>query len=509
MMKSRRHSFFSARLPFGRLPFGRLPFGRLPFGGLLSGLAFSLLIAASCAPKDPGQMTDNPDGGTPVDASERRCLLTAPRLGDSAAARAWAGAPAQCGQAAFKISSSQEVGDVVELGAMDSVPAGVSQVLLSAGKVQPRGPIHDVGLETMAYTTQDRGKLLSATAIVAYPTDITDRATVDVLLVLHGTSGFTDKCAPSTDDDTRGLVGALASLGYVAVAPDYIGLRSLGGPTGFLHPYLVGQATAIASLDAVRAASKRLARPGTPVCAGTRFATVGGSQGGHAALWVDRLAAYYAPELTHLGMVATVPPADLLGEGVRALRMPVPATLNLAAFYGASAGWYGYAGRLNEVFVSPLDKDLPAALATSCNPSKMLEGKGLDVVFQKSVLTAAMTADGVKMLMPWGCLAVENGLTTTSIPFQPSTLPGYGIMFLLGESDTLVDPPTERQSFDTLCAAGMPLQYLECAGASHTQATTYAMPEIVDFLSDRFAGKPLDTNLRCKRAAAVRCRATP
>lgn len=472
------------------------------------GLTFSLLAAAACAPMTPGPM-DSLDAGTQTDGSERRCVMTAPRLGSTPAAQAWAASPQQCGQAAFKILGSQDVGDIVELGAMDTVPAGVSQVLLAAGKVQPRGSVHDIALETMAYTTQDRGKLLSASAIIAYPTDIADRATVDVLLVLHGTSGFTDKCAPSTDADTRGLVGALASLGYVAVAPDYIGLRSLGGATGFLHPYLVGQATAIASLDAVRAASKRLARPGTPVCAGTRFATVGGSQGGHAALWVDRLASYYAPELTHLGMVATVPPADLLGEGIRALRMPVPATLNLAAFYGASSGWYGHASRLNEVFVPPLDKDIPAAMAASCDPSSMLNGKGLAEVFQKPLLDAAATPDGVKALQPWGCMAVENGLTTTSIPFTPPVSQSYGILFLLGESDTLVDPPTERKSFDTLCAAGMPLQFLECAGASHTQATTYGMPEIVDFLYDRFAGKTVDASLRCKRSAPVRCRATP
>lgn len=458
---------------------------------------------------NPNQMMEVPDAGMQPDGSEKRCRMTPPQLATTPAAQAWAGAPQQCGQAAFKIQDSQNLGDIVELGAMDTVPAGVSQVLLSAGKVQPRGPIHDVALETMSYTTQDRGKLLSASAIIAYPTDIADRATVDVLLVLHGTSGFTDKCAPSTDNDTRGLVGALASLGYVAVAPDYIGLRSLGGATGFLHPYLVGQATAIASIDAVRAASKRLAKPGTPVCAGTRFATVGGSQGGHAALWVDRLAAYYAPELTHLGVVATVPPADLLGEGVRALRMPVPATLNLAAFYGASSGWYGYGSRLNEVFVAPFDKDIPAAMAASCNPSSMLNGKGLADIFQKPILDAAATPDGVKALQPWGCMAVENGLTTTSIPCLPSSSPSYGILFVLGESDTLVDPPTERKSFDALCAAGMPLQYLECSGASHTQATTYAMPEIVDFLSDRFAGKTFDASQRCKRTPAVRCRATP
>jgi hypothetical protein len=470
-----------------------------------AGLA--LLLGAACTP--PSGTNDPPDAGTDEDASERRCVLTPPRLGDSSFAKALAAAPQQCGQPAFRWLDSQSLGEIGEIGVTEEIGAGTSQILLATAKVTPPGQVHDVQIEQLSYTTQDRGKLLSASALLAYPTDVQDRATLDVLLVLHGTSGFTDKCAPSIAGDTRQLVAAFAALGYVTVAPDYIGLRSLGGPTGFLHPYLVGQATAIASLDAVRAAGKRLARPGTPVCAGTRFATVGGSQGGHAALWVDRLASYYAPELTHLGVVATVPPADLLGQGIRALRMAVPASLNMAAFFGASSGWYGLHNRLNEVFVPPLDKDIPAALASTCDPSSMWKGKMLGDIYQQKLLDAAAMPDGVKNFMPWGCLALENGLTTTSIPFVPPTVAGYGILFVLGEGDTLVDPATERASFDTLCGAGMPLQYLECAGASHTQATLYALPEIVDFLGDRYAGKKLDPSLRCKRASATRCRATP
>ena len=55
------------------------------------------------------------------------------------------------------------------------------------------------------------------------------------------------------------MQGALAARGYVVVAPDSIGLRAFGGTTGS-PPYLVGQPTAIASLDAVRAALQRFTR---------------------------------------------------------------------------------------------------------------------------------------------------------------------------------------------------------------------------------------------------------
>ena len=59
---------------------------------------------------------------------------------------------------------------------------------------------------------------------------------------------------------------------------------------------------------------------------------------GHAALWVDRLQPYYAPELELVGVVAAVPPADILGQMERALQSVVDATGNAAAFFGTTAG---------------------------------------------------------------------------------------------------------------------------------------------------------------------------
>lgn len=457
-------------------------------------------IAACKGAEDPSILPD-------------RCGTPAPRLPTDAAVAKLASSPAQCGQAAHAWLQSDQLGEIVQVGPTETVPGAVSRVALTLGKIPFPAVVHDTAVEQIEYLTQDRGALIKATAVMAYPTDLPAGERADVLLLLHGTSGFTDGCGPSADPQSRSLVSALSSLGYMVVAPDYIGLRGLPGSTGFLHPYLAAQPTAIASLDAVRAAARRLSRlEGTEgvgqVCASARFGTVGGSQGGHAALWVDRLWPYYAPELTQVGVVATVPPADLVGEGVRALQSTVPASANMAAFFAATADWYGLRGRLGEVFRAPLDKELPAALAKGCDPSDGLDGKMVGDVFQQALLDAAKRPDGLRGLDPWGCLAMENGLTTTSVRRIAPAAPGYGVLFVLGEKDTLVDPETERRSFDTLCGQGMEMQYLECAGASHTRATTWSLPEIVTFLGDRYAGKPVGRDLVCKRGAAVRCSAT-
>ena len=189
-----------------------------------------------------------------------------------------------------------------------------------------------------------------------------------VLLVLHGTSGFNDTCAPTLgmttgdyegfDSDLGILMALYASFGFVTVFPDYIGLKSLGGPTGFMHPYLVAEPTAIASLDAVRAASKLLATTGTST---GDVVVLGGSQGGHAAAFVNRYAPHYAPEMTIRGSVWDVPPTDMM-EQTRAAWGDtwVNASDNAIAFFTAAQTWYGSApGGLSEIFLPPYDTQVP------------------------------------------------------------------------------------------------------------------------------------------------------
>jgi hypothetical protein len=146
---------------------------------------------------------------------------------------------------------------------------------------------------------------------------------------------------------------------------------------------------------------------------------------------------------------------------------------------------------------------------TTCSPGSSFKDKALTEIFTKPLLDAAADTDKLHALSTWGCMIGENGLTSTAVKRLPPSWPGYGVLFVLGEADTLVDPPTEQHSFDTLCGQGMAMQFLECAGASHTKATQWALPELVDFVRDRFAGKAPDAALACQRSAAQKCRGTP
>lgn len=439
--------------------------------------------------------------------SPPKCQLGEPRLGTDDASVALATQAARCGQPGFTWLQDAHLGDPTNVGPTAHFVGGVLALFLSAAKVQAAGPALDVTTVQLDYVTQDRGVKIDASALVAFPTNGTagdgSLSSLDVILVLHGTSGFTDSCAPSSAPGTAQLAAALASQGYVVVAPDYIGLRALEGPTGFLHPYLVGQPTAIASLDAVRAAEKLLGTREEPVCATTNVAIIGGSQGGHAALMVDRFAPYYAPELHVVGTVATVPPADLVGETIRAIKNDVHATQNVAVFSAAASAWYGRSDALGTALVPPLDRTVPAAMSMTCSPST-LDGKTHDMIFTAALQTAAATADTFAKLDPWGCIAAENSLLTTSVPRAP-TGASYGILTVFGEKDEIVDTATERAAFPALCAQGMPMQFLECAGASHTDTTKWALPEAMDFMRDRFANKPFDRS-QCHVNPATTCR---
>ncbi len=490
-------------------------------------VAFSLLCAAGIACGATG--SEGPSGATtdppsPTEGSPDRqqtspsasSTTTPPPPTSTSPADAGADAAtssrAKCGQAPYEWVTSTALGDVLESQSMAShTPIELNYAIFEAKNQKAfktnRLAKHGTKSRLLRYQTQDRGALVDATTLVAYPDA---SGTFPIMLVLHGTAGFTDACAPSKGvvDDALGgftdgtalLLSLFASFGYIAVAPDYIGLKSVGAPTGFLHPYLVGEPTAIASIDAIRAAKKQLA--GSNVTPG-EIVVMGGSQGGHAAAFVNRYLPHYAPELSIKGSVWDVPPTDILGQALPALSSWKNATKNMIAASTTYEAWYKASPNgMSSAFLAPYDTSIPAALASSCSPSDAFAGATRETIFAPAFLAAGQQP-GFGGLAPWACYLAENSLPTTSVP-KLDSIPS---LFLLGENDELVDNTVERASFEKLCAQGHVLQYLECSGASHTKPLSYALDQWLGFLEDRLAGKPL-TNT-CAIKPAEKCTSTP
>lgn len=110
----------------------------------------------------------------------------------------------------------------------------------------------------------------------------------------HGTVGIANHVAPSRDDGSTGaspmnasphaLLNAFLHRGWAVAMTDYEALGT--GTKEHLHPYLLGASEANGVLDIVLAARRLF-----PGAIGKKFAVVGHSQGGQAALF----AAHHAP----------------------------------------------------------------------------------------------------------------------------------------------------------------------------------------------------------------------
>lgn len=370
-----------------------------------------------------------------------------------------------------------------------------------------RKPKHDVRIFKIRYQTQDKGKLVDATGIVAFP----DKAdTFPVISVLHGTSsGFADECAPSADEsiegEASGLGVILASFGYVIIAPDYIGLKSMGARSTELHPYLIAEPTAIAVLDMMRAARNLLQLVDAKAIPGDN-AIVGGSQGGHAAAFTTRYQPYYAPELVIKGASWGIPPTDLQSHAKVALQSFRKASGNTALFFLTSNSWYtGDHSNLSEVFVSPFDVDFPiAALDSDCDMGKAVKGMdSLDDLYSAKLLEEAAVEPFMVNMPPWDCYAEVNSLPMSPLP-RIDNIPA---LMVLGEIDDLVDPGIETASFQKLCEQGYQINYKKCLNAGHVNGFTWSLEDQFDWVDARLASVPMTDY--CTVKEAVRCVNTP
>jgi len=434
-----------------------------------------MLFAAAACDEDPATDDDDDDDSTPF----------VPQL-----------ATGGCGAPAYDWLSTERMGEIVEWEEQDGLTAAAIDMLLENYGIEVFSPVpYDVELYRVRYITQDRGVEVETTGFVSFP--IVDEPTVvPTVAWLHGTTGFADACAPTA----LGLEGAagnliLSSLGYAVTAPDYLGMNGWGEASTFVHPYVVAEPTAVASLDSIPAIHRFHGEvAGAWVDAEPSDQTIlwGGSEGGFASFFADRYAPGYAPEFDVVADVSLVPPTDPLGLTTHGVTVFGPTTGALAAVLVAGNDWYGLQGSMDEVLTDEdphyLASVLPGMMADGCDSGDAFDDiTTVEEVYTPEFIAAAAIADW-DAIEPWSCYLGQSTLHDSAIPHGNDT----PTLYVISAEDTLVAADVVRDDFPVLCDQGYRLDYLECEGASHSEGAVQTLPYQWAWVERQLAGEGMD-----------------
>jgi pimeloyl-ACP methyl ester carboxylesterase len=138
--------------------------------------------------------------------------------------------------------------------------------------------VNDVDLYTITYNTKYKDRDIVASGLVALPKTT---AAVPMISFQHGTivaHAEAPSLLPGSSTDLI-LYAGLASPGFIAVIPDYIGF---GSSASIRHPYFVEEPTATAIADMLKAAKELAVRKNTTY--NGKLFLAGYSQGGYATM---------------------------------------------------------------------------------------------------------------------------------------------------------------------------------------------------------------------------------
>ncbi len=300
------------------------------------------------------------------------------------------------------------------------------------------------------YTTRDAlGQPAVASALVIVPEERRAGAR-PVVAWNHGTTGVARGCAPSLRDAsaTRWAIPALNDAiekGWVVVASDYSGQGAPG-----VFPYLIGRGEARSSLDAVLAARQLEGLALSP-----RTVAWGHSQGGHAALWMTRIAPEYAPQLTVVGTAVLAPVVDPLAL---AQEVDVDGSNPLLSII---TSWVlvPYADTYPDVnlgdYVAPGAETIVREMTQRC-PT------------EPGVVVSVATSLGVSADRPLYLGDLTSGPLGEHLAENAAQGPwGVPMLVAWGDADEVIPPRLQSEFVERLCAEGERVRWSAYGGYEH------------------------------------------
>ena len=354
------------------------------------------------------------------------------------------------------------------------IAAPSAAVAQQAGQLIAADPVVDTpgGMQAwrIRYWTSDgSNRPREVTGMVVAPREAIPARPRNVIAWTHGTWGISSKCAPSLSANFWKVTPALDAVarGDVVVAPDYPGLGSTG-----MHPFLAGSDTARSVIDAVRAA-----RQIAGAAAGGRYAVWGESQGGHAALWTAQASRSFAPDLELVGAAAAAPPTDLI-ENLRQSPNKTVKTF-FTAYIGRS--WSSHYGAPMATFGGPQTRAIMTRLADN-NCIELHSKPKLGTIIGIMTLQGRLKNVDLGQVEPWASLARRNSPITGRI--------GVPLLIAQNAKDDLVAPAVTAAHVRALCRSGNRVRRIAIKGDGHATSARDSARETLEWIADRFAGRP-------------------
>lgn len=232
----------------------------------------------------------------------------------------------------------------------------------------PLAPQYPVVLHKLTYETVDPvGRPVIASGAVALPLTVPGR--LPLFVYQHGT--ILEPAAAPSAMNLAGEIAAgavMASAGYAAVLPDYLGLGDSTGP----HFYHHARSEATAAVDMLRAARTYIATQAVDLS--DKLFIAGYSQGGHAALALLReLESLHADEFQPTACAAMAGAYDLSGvttdDVLSGRAQPNPYYfLYLVNTYQEV---YGLHQSLADLLAPPFDTTLPPLIAAKAGAAQI------------------------------------------------------------------------------------------------------------------------------------------
>ncbi|MFF3443801.1 alpha/beta hydrolase family protein [Streptosporangium sp. NPDC002721] len=272
----------------------------------------------------------------------------------------------------------------------------------------------------------------------------------------HGSSGISDRCAPSTTPNKDGkvdlygysaLVAELLKAGYAVAATDYEGLGTAGE-----HPYIVADSEGRGVIDAVRAAVQ------ADSTLSTSWFAVGHSQGGQAAIAAGELSKSWGKGLDFRGTVGLAPVTDVGQAYNYGSPSPVDRGFYLLALHGLKTV---HTGLRYERFLGDQAMAMLPKVKTDCT-AKIWEDFSAD--FGDKLNDYQFTPQ-----TPEAALRLQGWLDAQSVPRGRTPGP---MLLLQGDRDPSIKMAVTRQAVRNARAAGTAAEFRLYPGMDHYSVLT-------------------------------------